>query len=107
MRRPILEWERWVRRIARASRKVLGDCRVIVFGSVVEGKQTGGSDVDVLIIAKGKYGNIERGRIIARIEEEAGLPLFHPFEIHLVDEKEAEWYFRHARIYVEISEEES
>ena len=107
IKRPILEWEKWARRIARASRKVLGDCRVIVFGSVVEGKQTGGSDVDILIITKKKHGNIERGKIIAKIEEEAGLPPFHPFEIHLVNEKEAKWYFRHIKKYIEIPTKEN
>jgi hypothetical protein len=37
--------------IAKAAEEVLGLCEVYVFGSVVEGRAIGGSDVDVLIIA--------------------------------------------------------
>jgi len=31
-----------------------------------------------------------RGNLKAEIEEEAGLPLYHPFEIHLATREEAE-----------------
>ncbi len=90
------EWEKWSKKIEKAAKKILGDCRVVIFGSVIEGKATGGSDVDILIVIKhlprdGK----KRAEIISKIEDEAGLPLYHPYEIHLVNEEEAKWYLRH------------
>ncbi len=97
------EWMYWAKRIANAARNILGDCEVYVFGSVVEGRATGGSDVDILIIADRLPRRIlDRCAIKVRIEEEAGLPWYHPFEIHLVDRREASWYMRYIRKKVKI-----
>jgi len=38
----------------------------------------------------------------AKIEEEAGLPLYHPYEIHLADREEAKWYLKHMKRRVKI-----
>ncbi len=101
--RMLREWERWVERIAEAASRVLGGCEVYVFGSVVEGRATGGSDVDILIVSPRRMNsNFERWRLIALLEEEAGLPPYHPFEIHLVSRDEAGFYFRHIRVYKKI-----
>ncbi len=84
-------WRFWSRAIAKAAVKVLGPCRVYVFGSVAEGRQTGGSDVDILIVVKDHYlDGRRRGELVAKIEEVAGLPLYHPFEIHLASEETVE-----------------
>ena len=97
------QWKKWSKNIAEASRRILGECKVLVFGSVIEGKAVGGSDVDILIISNQLPDNKrERAEIIAKIEEGAKLPLYHPFEIHLVDEKEAKWYLRHIKKYIQI-----
>jgi len=97
------EWVKWSKRIADASKEILGECKVFVFGSVVEEKAVGGSDVDILIVYnKLPESKRERAEIIAKIEEEAELPLYHPFEIHLVNEEEAKWYFRHINKFVRI-----
>ena len=62
-----------------------------MFGSVVEGCITGGSDVDVLIVADQLPGNFKvRGNLKAQIEEAANLPLYHSFEIHMATREEAE-----------------
>jgi len=91
MSRLIRDWRFWCEAIAEAAGKVLGSCRVYVFGSVVEGYVTGGSDVDVLIVADGLPSDFRlRAGLKADIEEEAGLPLYHPFEIHLATQEEAE-----------------
>ena len=92
------EWRAWVRRIALAAKEVLGECEVYVFGSVAEGRAVGGSDVDVLIVSK-STPRTNRGRweVLTRIEVLAGLPYYHPYQIHLVTPGEAEWYFRHAK----------
>ncbi|MCW7079503.1 MAG: nucleotidyltransferase domain-containing protein [Candidatus Methanospirare jalkutatii] len=62
---------------------------VIVFGSVVEGKHTMASDIDLLVV----LDSIERrDEILMKINEVLGE--FHPFQIHLVTRKEFEWYKR-------------
>jgi len=103
LRKLALEWEKWCKRVASAAKEILGSCEVYVFGSVAEGENTGGSDVDILVVCdKLPERNKERGELKAKIEEKAGLPLYHPFEIHLVDKREAGWYFRHSRKVIKI-----
>lgn len=87
----VRDWRFWCQAIAKAAEDVLGSCEVYVFGSVVEGRVTGGSDVDVLIVADRLLRDFRvRGNLKADIEEAADLPLYHPFEIHLATRKEAE-----------------
>jgi hypothetical protein len=38
------------------------------------------------------------------IEERAGLPQVHPFELHLADPREAEIYFRHIDRFLKLYE---
>jgi len=83
------DWRFWSEAIAKAAREVIGSSEVLVFGSVVKGHATGGSDVDILIVAeKLPKGFRERGNLKAEIEVKACLPLYHPFEIHLATSKE-------------------
>ncbi|MEM1937339.1 MAG: nucleotidyltransferase domain-containing protein [Candidatus Caldarchaeum sp.] len=94
----VRQWRKYVAEIAKAVSKVLPDAKLYVFGSVVKGDAVGGSDVDILVVSQHTpASNLERAKLKLRIEEEAGLPLYHPFEIHLVDEKEAEWYYRRVK----------
>jgi len=97
------EWKKWSKKIATASKEILGECKVFVFGSIVKEKAVGGSDIDILIIhSKLPESRKKRAEIIVKIEEKAGLPLYHPFEIHLVNEEEAKWYFRHIDDFIQI-----
>ncbi|MCS6769763.1 MAG: nucleotidyltransferase domain-containing protein [Candidatus Caldarchaeum sp.] len=90
----VREWRKHVREVVRAVSKILPDAKVYVFGSVVRGEAVGGSDVDILIVSKqAPASNVERSALKLKIEEAAGFPFHHPFEIHLVDEEEAKWYF--------------
>ncbi|MGQ9468973.1 MAG: nucleotidyltransferase domain-containing protein [Nitrososphaerales archaeon] len=83
------EWHFWSEAIAKAAKEVIGSCKVLVFGSVVGGHATGGSDVDILIVADRLPKSFrERGNLKAEIEVKACLPLYHPFEIHLVTSEE-------------------
>jgi len=89
-----------VNKIAEAAEGILGEdlLGIYVFGSLVTGRVVASSDIDLLVIARlASMPLIQRSDAKMRILEEAGLPLVHPFEIHLVDEKEAEAYFRHTR----------
>jgi len=96
-------WRLWSEKIAKAAEKILGQCELHVFGSVAENHGTGASDVDILIICDQlPRSSKSRGNIKAKIEEEAGLPLFHPFEIHLADRPEASLYFRYTKKTIKI-----
>ncbi len=88
------EWRSWVRRIAMAAEKLLpGPVEVYVIGSTARGDYVAGSDVDVLIVSPGiPDKHAERARIKVLIEEELGLPYYHPFEIHLARPEEAAFY---------------
>ena len=91
-------WRDWVGRILEASREVLSSNLrgVYVFGSAVSGRLVAASDIDILIVAENLPRSArERSRLRMEIEERAGLPEVHPFELHLVDPGEAEVYFRH------------
>lgn len=89
----IKNWRKHANDIFTAARKLLPDARVYVFGSAVRGEAVGGSDVDVLIVSAHLSRNgLERAKIRIEIERLAGLPLHHPFELHLVDESEAQRY---------------
>ena len=62
---------------------------VFVFGSVVEGKHTMASDIDLLVVLDSIK---RRDEILMKINEVLGES--HPFQIHLVTRKELEWYKR-------------
>jgi len=103
LRKLALEWVFWANSIGKAAKNLLGECETYVFGSVVEGKATGGSDVDILIVSdKIPENSRGRGNLKAKIEEMAGLPLSHPFEIHLANKHDFEWYRRHIKKVVKI-----
>ncbi|MEM2106944.1 MAG: nucleotidyltransferase domain-containing protein [Candidatus Bathyarchaeia archaeon] len=79
------DWPIWSRIVAEAAAEILGDCEVYVFGSAVDCQLTGGSDVDILIVSDRLPEDFrERCGLKAKIEEKAELPLYHPFELHLV-----------------------
>ncbi len=80
----------------------LGRTDVYVFGSVVEGRHTPASDIDILIVSENTpKSQWERGRIRAKIMK--AIDVFAPFEIHIVTPKEFEWYKRFIRAIAEIS----
>lgn len=105
MRAEIIErWREYVAKLAVAVKNVLPDSRIYVFGSVVKGEATAASDIDVLIVSNAvPKSGLERAGLKVRIEEAAALPPYHPFELHLADEKEAEWYFRRVKELREVS----
>jgi len=93
------EWTKYVEAIAKAVREVLPEARVYVFGSAVSGRAVGSSDVDILVVAeKLPKSHLERARIKALVEERCGLPHYHPFEIHLATEEEAEPFLRRGKV---------
>lgn len=88
-RREMLKnFEKYLKRINNSIKEILRDSKVYIFGSVIEGKLVGGSDIDILVIADVPKKHLIRTQIISDIEEKAGLPLSHPFEIHLLSSEE-------------------
>jgi len=100
-------WRDWVGRILEASREVLSSNLrgVYVFGSAASGRLVAASDIDILIVAENLPRSArERSRFRMEIEERAGLPEVHPFELHLADPGEAEVYFRHIDKFLKLYE---
>jgi predicted nucleotidyltransferase len=94
----VREWKSRVPIIAREFYEVLPDAKVYVFGSAVRGDITAGSDVDILVVSDRLAGGaLARARLKVRAEERAGLPEYHPFEIHLVTQSEARPFIRRAK----------
>ena len=83
----IKNYRKYLPAIKRACDEVFGECELYVFGSVLTGKFTAGSDVDLLIKVKEAPKSLrEKAEIEVKIEELANLPYYHPFEFHIVDE---------------------
>jgi len=93
------DWRRYVDRIARSVKKILGDdARVYVFGSAVRGELTAISDIDILVVSKRVPRSfMERVKLKLKIMDSSSLPDHGPFELHLVDEREAKLYFYHIK----------
>jgi len=100
----VRNWKEYTAKVVEAVKKILPDAHVYMFGSVIKGEATGGSDIDILIVSKKiPKSNIERSEIKIKIEELSNLPFYHPFEFHLADEEEAKWYFNRVKELKEIS----
>jgi predicted nucleotidyltransferase len=81
--------------------KNLKDARVYFFGSVIEGNYTPASDIDVIIVSRNMPSSLsKRNKIKVKILKEIGI--FAPFEIHLANEKEFEWYKRFIKKFKEV-----
>ncbi len=82
----------YCRRIKKEAEKILGFVDVLVFGSIVKGKFTPRSDIDVLIISENlPESDEERNKIRTKIK--SAIDPFSPFQIHLATPKEyQEWY---------------
>ena len=79
----------YAKKIKEIAEREVGGVKVMVFGSVVEGRATPKSDIDILIVSDRIPKDI-RSRIRTKILKEIGL--FSPFEIHIVNRKEFGWY---------------
>ncbi len=104
----VREEERYRRdplRIAKAVKEVaerlLGDVRVYLFGSVVEGADTPSSDVDIMVVSSATPRSVGgRSKIVAKILKEVGVDA--PIEVHLIRPEEESWYLRFVRKRVEV-----
>ncbi|MEM5811929.1 MAG: nucleotidyltransferase domain-containing protein [Candidatus Aenigmatarchaeota archaeon] len=91
------------RKIKESAKKVLKDdeARVIIFGSVIKGKQTPLSDLDILIITE-KANKIDYGKTVTEIKERVKKDLIG-VEFHIVTKEVFEnWYKRFLDKYEEV-----
>lgn len=80
----------YLKKILKACNFELKNSEIYLFGSALKGNQVAASDIDILIIAEVPKNHLKRAEIISGIEENAGLPWNHPFEIHLINREEFE-----------------
>ncbi|MFH8080576.1 MAG: nucleotidyltransferase domain-containing protein [Candidatus Aenigmatarchaeota archaeon] len=87
------KWMKSLKDIKKICLKELKQAEFYLFGSFVEGKYLPTSDIDILIVSKNMPKKIsERSKIKAMIWKKIGI--FTPFELHLVNYDEFEWYKR-------------
>ena len=97
--RHLKSYRKIARRIKRIVTEKCGDAKVLVFGSVVEGKVTALSDIDILVICD--LDEDERVRLKSEIYRKLGYDL--PIELHIASEKEFQgWYRRFIGKFEEI-----
>ncbi len=101
MREMLKNYRVYLKRINESIRTVLDDSEVYLFGSIIDGNLVGASDIDILIVADVPKKHLRRAEIIAKIEENAGLPLSHPFEFHLITENELNTWLKIYKLKIE------
>ena len=85
------------KRIKEIVNEMISNARVLVFGSVVKGKYTAASDIDILIIANVNKETADK--LKARIYSEVDAPV----EIHVITQEQYEkWYKRFIDNAVEV-----
>jgi predicted nucleotidyltransferase len=101
-KRFLAEWREHVERLAQEARRLLGDARVLAFGSVVRGDWCVESDVDVLIVSPRVPSDAVEGvKLKVRLRELLGACI--PLELHLAAPEEFEhWYKRFIDVYEEF-----
>ena len=85
-------WTRYAQKIKEVAEKELGEVEVYVFGSVLKEKAHPAlSDIDILVTSPNTPSKLdERAKIKAKILDNIGTS--SPFEIHLANPKEHQWY---------------
>ncbi len=96
------KWRDYAELVARAVSDLVPEAEVYVIGSVVEGKVTVYSDIDVLVVIPNKTLNSESRKdlvveILERAIEYYGLPWDAPIEIHVADKNTLQDYLKHSR----------
>lgn len=66
------------------------DARIYVFGSVLSGKVTACSDIDILVVCN--LNREEALKLKVEVIREIGLEV--PVQLHIVNERELKWYLR-------------
>ena len=85
-------YEFYARKIGEYCKNKLGEVRIFLFGSIIDGSWDMESDIDVLVVSPFCPPHLyQRAKLIGEIRFELGK--FNPFEIHLITPEEyKEWY---------------
>lgn len=84
------DFRKIARKVKRMAEGVWEGCKVYVFGSVLDGRYTASSDIDILLVVDG-IGREEAVRVKAMILRAIDAPI----ELHIVSREEFErWYRR-------------
>ncbi|WP_148676738.1 nucleotidyltransferase domain-containing protein [Staphylothermus marinus] len=86
-RRQLLRnWNSIAKSIAYILKKAMPDImEIYVFGSVVEGKFTGASDLDLLIVIPEKYDELKTYILLAKILEEKLGEIAYMIDLHIIN----------------------
>lgn len=99
----VREWNKWIWRVIDVIRELVPDAKVYLIGSVARGEAIGSSDVDLLVVSEhAPESPREQARLKTLIEERAGLPLYHPLEIHFTKPLSASLYLRRSGKYLRL-----
>jgi len=100
----LFKWRSWIDKVVQAVKKLLPDAEVYIIGSIARGEAIASSDLDLLIVSmKIPKKALERGKLIATIEEEAKLPLYHPVEFHFITPEEKNKYLKRSIKYIKLA----
>ena len=81
----------YAKEAAIVAKESLPDVKLYLFGSILRKEATPASDIDLLIFSEKMPKKLsERNKIKVKILKEIGF--FSPFELHLVDKEEFEFY---------------
>lgn len=84
----LLNYEKYLERIVPIIEANLKNANIYLFGSILEDNIVASSDIDIIIECDVPINHMRRAEIVANIEEQSDLPLYHPFEFHLLTEKQ-------------------
>ncbi len=103
-RRQVLEsWRRHVKRLCVRAAELLGEARVLVFGSVARGDWSADSDIDVLVVSPNAPEDPWRRAEVATALREAAGEAASLLELHIVrPEQYLGWYRRFIDAEVEV-----
>jgi len=103
-RRHVLEnWRTYVERLCQPAKALLGDAKIIVFGSVARGNWAPDSDIDVLVISPNAPEDPWRRAEISLALKDAAGEAATALELHIVTPQQYHnWYKKFIDAEVEI-----
>ncbi|MCE4606220.1 MAG: amino acid permease [Desulfurococcales archaeon] len=93
------EWRNWLPSFVVELKKIVGEARVYLIGSVARGEKAVSHDVDILVVVRSKPSVKEQRSIVDKAVKNAGLSSSHPVHVHFVTREEEEEYKSRSRKY--------
>lgn len=84
----LLNYKMYLDKIVPIIEANLKDANIYLFGSVLEDNIVASSDIDIIIEGEVPKNHMRRAEIIANVEEQTHLPLYHPFQFHILTKEE-------------------